>query len=97
MAEEEKSFIGINCGKGKIDVTKFSEAYIGQLKPIELYMKEDGAVNNKPSFCFILERRGLLGGEKAYYFAAQISLEMLNEGLSSVGYMIKKKETDGAG
>jgi len=48
---------------------------IREIRPVELYIKPDGDVEDKPSFVFILT--DALGGK---YFA-QISERMLREGL----------------
>lgn len=58
----------------------------GELKPTEIHIKEDGAIDNTPSFCFILEN--MVNGSK---FCAQISYGMLKSGLDSAERIIKKQ------
>lgn len=49
--------------------------FAGELKPIELHIKEDGDINDEPSLALIL-RDGLCRN-----YVAQISLRMLNTGI----------------
>ena len=77
-----KDFKGFNHRKGQISIDpKYN---LTQLKPVEIHLKEDGDLNNEPSFAIIMVRptnNGAFG---------QISLKMLNEGLADIGYKIEK-------
>lgn len=79
----KKAFKGIYHGTGQIDLSHHKD--IEQFLPVEIHLKEDGTVDNKPSFAIVLtspySRNQVVG---------QISLEMLNQGLADLGYEIKK-------
>lgn len=81
--EKQKAFIGISHGKGTI---KINHEFVTQLRPIEIHMKEDGTLDDKPSFCIVMS--SMMEGLSVV--AGQISLKMLNEGLKDIGYEIKK-------
>ena len=89
MKKENKAFVGINHGKGKIDLTKHNSDgrfnNVTEMKPIEIHLKEDGSVKDEPSFAIVMKN---VFGAVVY---GQISLEMLNEGLADIGYKIIKK------
>lgn len=78
-----KDFIGINHGTGKIDIR--DKGLSTQFKPVEIHLKEDGALGDKPSFAFVLTSPGKIT------VIGQLSLEMWNEGLADIGYELVKK------
>lgn len=55
------------------------------LRPIEIHLKTDGAKDNTPSFTIVMDN----GKTKAI---GEFSLKMMNEGLKSIGYELKKIE-----
>lgn len=79
-----------------IDLRHLGDLFLGQLIPTELFIKEDGAKDDTPSHCFVLKT------ERGQSFAAQISDNMLREGLARAGalrgiasprvFMIESKE-----
>jgi hypothetical protein len=73
-----KDFKAFNHDTGQIDLSKFGNAI--QMKPIEIHLKEDGSIENKPSFAIVMADPNI-----GYVFG-QISLKMLNEGLADIGY-----------
>jgi len=77
---EINKFKGIDVGKGPIDLSPYPSAY--QLRPIEIYHKEDGAVDDGPSFGILM----ICPYNIAAPVLGQISLKMFNEGLADVGY-----------
>jgi len=56
----------------------------GQLK--ELHLKEDGEVNNGPSFCIVITSR--VNGSGMF---GQVSFKMLKEAFNELGYDLIKK------
>lgn len=54
-----------------------------QMRPTEIHLKENGAKNNKPSLCIVMEIPGQV--PKVY---GQISIAMLNEALNELGYCV---------
>ena len=81
-----KDFTAYNHGKGVIDLRDIGSAT--QMMPTEIHLKEDGSLDNKPSFTIILEHPL----KKPVY--GQITLEMLNDGLEDIGYkMVKQPKT----
>ena len=81
-AKEEKEFKTFNHGKDIIRLTSMPGKKIIEGMPTELHFKEDGALNNTPSFAIIIQD---VNGNKV---VGQISLQMLNEGLNELGYKI---------
>jgi hypothetical protein len=86
MAEEtqEKFVKGTNVGTDKIILKGYST--IVEVRPVEIFLKEDGAIGDKPSFAIVMT--GLMG--TAVF--GQLSLETWNEALKDVGYKIVKDE-----
>jgi hypothetical protein len=80
--ENKKAFYGTNVGKGVIDLREYPSAY--QLRPTRIYLKENGAINDQPSF-------GILMEHPTQQVLGQLSLNMLNDGLNDVGYTIRKQ------
>ena len=84
IIRQDKPFMAEDVGKGPIDVR-----YLGstaQYRPTKIIHKADGAVDNGPSFCIVMEhlvRMPVVG---------QVSLKMLNEALADIGYEIVKKQ-----
>ena len=77
-----RPFIGINHGKGQIDLNHLDNT--DEFLPIEIHMREDGTTDNKPSVAIVLKD----GGGRHVY--GQLSLKMWNEGLKDIGYKIVK-------
>ena len=75
VIHEEQSFKVVNWGNEQIDFTTYDIKE--ELRPGELHIKENGAMNDTRSFCFVLKNQN---GEN---FVAQISEEMLNRGLNA--------------
>lgn len=81
--ENKRAFIGVNHGQDKIVI--ISDKPVSEFRPIEIHLKEDGALDDTPSFNFLLVNE--------YYpinITAQITLKMFNEGLADIGYEIVK-------
>jgi len=68
---KDPDFSVYNVGTDKIELTQ--SGLIGQLVPVECYIKTDGTKDNKPVLCFVLEDVYAL---RQQYFVAQISLKM---------------------
>ncbi len=83
--EKPKAFIGINHGKNKINI-KHKNAI--ELLPIEIHLKENGSLDDKPSLCIVMSSTV----EGLPVIIGQLSLKMWNEGLKDIGYEIKKIE-----
>ena len=77
-----------DVGYGQIELNKPQHKGMIQLKPVEIYHKEDGSKEDKPSFCFIM--RDTSFSPKHLPVCAQVSLEILNEAMHELGYEIKK-------
>lgn len=71
-----------NHGKEQYKVEDFNDGI--QFKPIELHYKEDGSIDNKPSFLMVMERHDR---PKAF---GQFTLKTLSDCLEELGYEIKK-------
>lgn len=82
MSDNKKPFVGYNHGKNKIQLegNRFLHA-----KPIEIHLKEDGDINNEPSFAIVMEHVAFI---HITFIVGEISLKMLNEGLEDIGYKI---------
>lgn len=85
MSKEPKDLIAVDHGKHKIDLSHLTAKYIIDMLPTEIHHKEDGDLNDNPSFCFVLERKRI---DTA--IIGQISLKMLNDGLKEIGYKIER-------
>jgi hypothetical protein len=85
MKKEDKAFYGTNVGNGFIDLREYPSAY--QLRPTRVYLKEDGAINNQPSFAFLMEHPT----DYQPKVLGQLSLAMLNDGLNDIGYTIRSQ------
>lgn len=86
--DHTRPFVGVNHGKGQIDLSAYSKrSHPWRGRPISVHLKEDGAVDDKPSLCLIIE----LNSEPVSYIMGEISLAMLNSGLNDIGYGIVKK------
>lgn len=73
-----------NCGTNSL---MFHDSVI-EMRPTELHMKEDGSIDDKPSFCFVAELR-----MSPHRVIMQVSLRMLNEAMNELGYEIKSIST----
>lgn len=82
-----KPFQGFNHGTSQIVFGPEREfAFPAELKPIEVHIKQDGSITDEPSLCFVM-----VDGAGAHRFA-QISLDMLNDGLADIGYKLLRKD-----
>lgn len=84
-----KEFITVNHGKNPIDLSYLRDKLSLEFIPVELHHKEDGAIGNTPSFCFVMTRA--TSDSKVIHIYAQISLDMLNKAMNELGYDIVKK------
>ncbi len=84
-------FIGINHGKKQMRFASDDKIVYApvDLRPIEIHLKEDGAIDDGPSFCMVLSDMGRIKDYERRMLA-QISLKMFNEGLTDIGYQIIK-------
>lgn len=79
---EKKPFIGIDHGAHAIDLRHHGPSI--QVRPDEIHVNSNGSIKDEPVFVFVCASTI---GKKVF---AQISLEMLNEGLADIGYKIEK-------
>ncbi len=73
-----------NHGTGLIQTDMKGIVKLTQGMPTELHLKEDGTLDNKPSFAVVIEdlnRNKVIG---------QISLRMLKQALNELGYDVVK-------
>lgn len=68
-------------GTGKIDLT--GRGIVVQMRPIELHYKQDGTLDNKPSFAVVME-----GSDQEPLVVGQFSLATLQEALAELGYTL---------
>lgn len=52
-----------------------------ELRPVEFHVKEDGAINDKPSFCFVLVDAHMSA------YRAEITERMMAPALEAMGYI----------
>jgi hypothetical protein len=94
---EPKPFAGFNSGNEMINLTHLQTeitengverngVIIEEMRPIEVHVRENGTMDDKPSFCFIFKPPPYI----PFYVQGQISLRMLNDGLKEAGYKIEK-------
>ena len=83
--EKPKAFIGISHGTGPIII---KHEFVTHMRPIEIHLKEDGTLDDKPSVCIIMST--MIADFPVV--AGQLSLKMWNEALKDIGYEIKKIE-----
>ena len=78
----------IPVGKGKFVLDKYKQfRLVSELGIIEVQIKDDGAINDTPSFCAIMKDR------LTNVYITQFSFETLQAILSKMGYRcVKKKE-----
>lgn len=78
------NFVGENVKTGQI---KMENNRTYQLRPVKLYLKENGSIDDKPLFAILMA--------DPYNHAApvigQVSLDMWNKAMNEVGYEIVKK------
>lgn len=88
--DSSKPFHAYDHGTGPIDLRRFNKH--ATVRPIEIHLKQDGSLTNGPSFCFVMtdEQVHVPVKEVTRSIEAQISLQMLNDGLKDIGYEIKK-------
>lgn len=83
MSKAPHHFLGFNHGYARIDLREHKG--IQQMRPTEIHLKEDGSISYHPSFAIVME----IDDQPAVF--GQISLEMLNKGLSQIGFEITRK------
>lgn len=66
----------------KVDVV---DKRVMLMRPTEIHLKENGALDNTPSLAIVMDTQTLR-------VVGEVSLNMLNEGLKSIGYELKKTE-----
>ena len=75
-------------GTGPIEIEPGPGQYLmEQMHHIQLHHKSNGALDDTPSFCFVMAN-----GNETHIAYAQISLRMLNKALLELGYMITETE-----
>jgi hypothetical protein len=57
------------------------------MRPVRIFLKEDGAIDDKPSFAILMTHDTTM---IRHQILGQVSLKMWNEGLADVGYEIIK-------
>lgn len=80
-------FKAFNHGKNKIDLS--SKNNLVFMRPTEIHLKEDGDINDEPSFAIIMAIP--FQSEFVAPVVGEISLKMFNEALESIGYKIIKQ------
>lgn len=72
------NFTGKYVGKDKIDLSHHGNLQV--MRPIELYIKQNGTKDDKPSLCIVMQH--------PFYFNAvgEVSLKMFNDALIQAGY-----------
>lgn len=81
MIGDLKPFKAYNHGKGRIDLRDLGK--INLMRPTEIHLKEDGDVEDNPSFAIVMEDLVSLP------VVGELSLKMLNEALQEIGYELK--------
>ena len=95
--ENKKPFQGFNSGNEMINLTHLqieltesgverNRVIIEEMQPVEVHVRENGTLDDKPSFCFVMKPPLHI----PFHVQAQISLRMLNDGLREAGYKIEK-------
>lgn len=78
----DPDFKGFLWEKGEqINLTHLGAGKMLNLLPIEAHVKEDGAIGDKPSFCFVFEETF-----SNMYAVAQISEKMFKPIIEALGY-----------
>ncbi len=80
--EEIKDFTAYNHGKKQIDLRDIG--FTTDMRPTEIHFKEDGSLDNKPSFCIVLEAPMLRAA------IGELTVEMFNDALKDIGYKLIK-------
>lgn len=84
---DKKEFTAENVGRMHIIIDREEFGLNGplrQIMPIKLFLKEDGALDNGRSIAILSIDSNNIG------HISQISLRMFNEGLSDIGYELKR-------
>ena len=81
MSKEFKAF---NHGTGKIEIGLDYDKSLKVMRPVEIHLKEDGAIGDKPSFAILMvcNDTNAIGA---------IALKMLTEAMEGLGFLIKTK------
>lgn len=84
MIQLPDKITAFNWGTGimKVDVV---DKRVMLMRPTEIHLKENGALDNTPSLAIVMDTQTLR-------VVGEVSLNMLNEGLKSIGYELKKTE-----
>jgi hypothetical protein len=80
MVEDMKDY---NHGKGEIEIKK-RKGLIAEYRPVELHLKENGSMTDKPSLAIVSVNFN------ENMIISQVSLEMLNNCMKELGYQITK-------
>jgi hypothetical protein len=79
VVSDSQEFPAFLWEKGEqIDLRVLGGSFQAELRPVALHMKLDGAIDDSPSFCFVLL------GPEGTTFVAQISQRMLRNALSAL-------------
>lgn len=81
-----KEFQCTDVGVNKIILT---DKPLIMARPIKMIHKQDGDLNDQPSFCIVMDTM-VADFAVMRYIAGEISLAMLNKGLNEIGYQITK-------
>lgn len=81
-----KDFEGFNWGKEKIIIKPPKNFTPLEVRPVQIHLKEDGSLNDEPSFVIVSDH---VSGLWTY---GQISFKMFNEGLNDIGYELRKRQ-----
>lgn len=84
MPKDFNRITGFNHGNSHIKLT-FDKAFAIQVLPIEVHLKEDGALDHTPSMCLVMADPHF-----NIYCYGETSLKMWNEGLKEIGYEIRR-------
>jgi hypothetical protein len=88
MATNKKPFTCKSVGTGHL---KFNQPVV-QMRPTKFLLKEDGDLNDKPVFAIVMEAPPN-HRSAGIQVVGQISLAMLNDGLSDIGYQMVEYAT----
>jgi hypothetical protein len=76
------TFTAINHGKEMITIEGVEDVIM--MRPTEIHLKEDGALDDTPSFAILMESSYIPP------VVGEISLKMLNDALVTIGYKMVK-------
>jgi DNA primase len=85
-----KPFTGHNHGRDKI-LLELDPATTLAARPIEVHIKQNGALDEGPSLAIVMK----IPGDKGFHVYGEISIDMFNKGLADIGYQITPITEDG--